>query len=447
MSHERQGLFDHAVYINVGGFPRSGARKIEQIVNDLAGAKRLLDDFFNDRLARVAFRHLLSEHLNVVGNDRERRIHFVRDAGGEQPKRSQLFRLRHLLFHALALGHVIEEQETANPHVRFAYQWRDGDVQRKRFPVMLESLFIDAGNLFLVSPRGDFARQFFRQQRTELASDGFLARHAKKLLHARVPGFHQAFQINRQHPDVEGFHDILAEVLETSDLQGFLFERTVKLCVVEGHGKITGNGMFADTAGDKVVEVELLERVPNGIADVSCRTGRLKKEPRAGKLGPGRLEESEIQRLGKAHAHRTGNAQLAGLHRVFHKNREAIDKQRLRDTVHDRAQHGVETHFVRQGASELNEGAAVIEAVTVEKAVQAPLNPCAERLKQKRGQDDSDHAADGAIRRRMENLSAQRDQGEIKCGDTGRCRGIRQAALKNNVHIHKSITNYGVAEA
>ncbi len=47
----------------------------------------------------------------------------------------------------------------------------------------------------------------------------------------------------------------------------------------------------------------------------------------------------------------------------------------------------------------------------------------------------------------MENLSAQRDQGEIKCGDTGRCRGIRQAALKNNVHIHQSITNHGVAEA
>src|SRR5258708_35295101 len=131
--------------------------------------------------------------------------------------------------------------------------------------------------------------------------------------------------------------------------------------------------MLADAAGDKVVEVELLKRVPNGIADVSCRTGRLKKEPPAGKLGPGRLEESEIQRLGKAHAHRTGNAHLAGLHRVFHKNREAIDKQRLRDTVHDRAQHGVETHFVRQRASELNEGTAGMQAGTGEKKGPAAL--------------------------------------------------------------------------
>ncbi len=148
-----------------------------------------------------------------------------------------------MLFHALALRHVIEEQEAANPHVRFAYQGCDGDVQRKCFPVMLESLFIDAGNLFLVSPHGDFARQLFGEERTELASDGFLARHTKKLLHARVPGFHEAFQVNRQHADVQGFHDILAEVLEASDLQGFLFERAVKLRVVEGHGEVTGNSL------------------------------------------------------------------------------------------------------------------------------------------------------------------------------------------------------------
>src|SRR5258707_2220435 len=137
--------------------------------------------------------------------------------------------------------------------------------------------------------------------------------------------------------------------------------------------------MLADAAGDKVVEVELLKRVPNGIGDVSCRTGRLKKEPPAGKLGPGRLEESEIQRLGEAHAHRTGNAHLAGWQGVFHKNREAIDKQRLRDTVHDRAKHGVETHFVRQGASELNEGAAEIQSGRVEKKGQGPLKPLPER--------------------------------------------------------------------
>ena len=101
-----------------------------------------------------------------------------------------------MLFHALALRHVIEQQEAANPHVRFAYQRRNGNVQRKRFPLMLEPLFIDAGDLFLVTPHSDFARQFFGQQRTELAPHGFLARHAKELFHPGVPGFHDAFEVD-----------------------------------------------------------------------------------------------------------------------------------------------------------------------------------------------------------------------------------------------------------
>src|SRR5438477_413430 len=82
------------------------------------------------------------------------------------------------------------------------------------------------------------------------------------------------------------------------------------------------NGMFADAAGNKVVEVELFERAADGITHVSRGTGRLEKERPAGKLGPGRLEETEIQRLGKPDAHRTGNAHLPGLHGVFHKNSE-----------------------------------------------------------------------------------------------------------------------------
>src|ERR1700731_1475470 len=208
VSHQRQGLFDDTVYINVRGFGRAGPRKIEQIVNDFAGAERLLDDFVDDGLAGGSRPHLLRQHLNVVGDDRERRIYFVRDAGREKPKRGQLLGLRHLLFHALALGHVIEEQETADAHIRFAYQRSDRNVQGQRFSLVLKSLFIDAGNLFLVTARGDFARQFFRQEGAELPSNGFLARHSEKLLHARVPGFDEAFEVNREHTPVQGFNDI-----------------------------------------------------------------------------------------------------------------------------------------------------------------------------------------------------------------------------------------------
>ena len=216
---------------------------------------------------------------------------------------------------------------------------------------MVESLFIDAGNLFLVTARIDFARQFFRQQRTELPSNGFLARHSEELFHARVPGFHDPFEVHREHPHVQGFHDVFAEVLEAGDFERLLFERAVQLGVVESHGHVTRDGLdqldviagqkisihgfaqaqnrdgvLANAAGNIVVEVQLLERETNGVADTSCRAGRLEKERPAGKLGPGRLEETKIQRLGEAHTHGTGNQHLAGFDGVLDENRQPVNQ-------------------------------------------------------------------------------------------------------------------------
>jgi hypothetical protein len=70
VGYKRQRLFHNAVYINVRGLCGPSAREIEQIVDDFAGAEGLLDDFFDDRLARVTFRHLLRQHLNIVRNNR-----------------------------------------------------------------------------------------------------------------------------------------------------------------------------------------------------------------------------------------------------------------------------------------------------------------------------------------------------------------------------------------
>src|SRR5713101_5766870 len=119
---------------------------------------------------------------------------------------------------------------------------------------MLESLFIDAGNLLLVTARGDFAREFFRQERAELAPNRFLAGHSEKLLHARVPGFDDALQINGEHAYVQGLHDVFAEVLEAGDFESFLFEGAIELRIVEGHSDVTGNGLnqFHVIAGQKI---------------------------------------------------------------------------------------------------------------------------------------------------------------------------------------------------
>src|SRR5438067_13008465 len=106
---------------------------------------------------------------------------------------------------------------------------------------MLQSLLIDAGNLFLVAPRRDFAREFLRQQRVELPSNGLLTRHSEKLLHAGVPGVHDALEVHGEDTDMQGLNDSFAEVFEAHDLEGLLLERTVKLGIVEGYGHVACN--------------------------------------------------------------------------------------------------------------------------------------------------------------------------------------------------------------
>src|SRR5689334_20858509 len=141
-------------------------------------------------------------------------------------------------------------------------------------------------------------RQLFGQERTELATNGLLAGHSEKLLHAGVPGLDVSLQVNGEDADIQGLDDVFAEVLKPRNFEGLLFERAVKLGVIESDCNIAangfdqldviagekvsihgftqtenGDGVFADAAGNKIVQVELLERATNGVADISCRTG------------------------------------------------------------------------------------------------------------------------------------------------------------------------------
>src|SRR5579863_2839337 len=149
----------------------------------------------------------------------------------------------------------------------------------------MESLFIDAGNLFLVTSSGNFGAERFRKQRAKLLADGVLARNAEELFHPGVPGFHDARKIDGKNTYVQRFHDVFAEVFQASDFQGFLFERTVKLCVIQSDRDVARDGFdefdviarqkiaidgfsksenrnsaFANAARNEVVEVELLKR-------------------------------------------------------------------------------------------------------------------------------------------------------------------------------------------
>ncbi len=313
--------------------------------------------------------------------------------------------------------------------------------------------------------------QFGGKQFAERTAHRVIASDAKQLFHAGVPGLHSAFQIDGQYADVERFDDVFAEVLEASDFEGFLFQRGVQLGIVEGNGYVTGdglhqlnviarkeiavhrfakpqngNGVLANAAGNKVIKIELLEGAANGLADVSGAAGRLEENRSTGKFLPRGCDEGEIQRLAKAHAHGTSQAHRAGILLIFNKNSQAVDEKRLRDAIHHGTQHGLEPDFIRQGAAEFDQRAAVVKAIAVEEAVQARLNTFAERLKEKRGDHDGDHAGDRAAALQREDLGDQGHECKVNGSDRRGSRGIGQAAFENDVHVHQAIADDGVTK-
>ena len=107
------------------------------------------------------------------------------------------------------------------------------------------------------------------------------------------------------------------------------------------------------------------------------------------------IQKLKIERAFRAQAHGTGEDEAARAARVFEENGEAIDQQGLRNAIEHGTEQRLEADFVGQRAAELDQGAAVIEAIAIEKAVEASLHPFAQGFEEERGDDDGDDAADG----------------------------------------------------
>ena len=88
--------------------------KLRRLLTISLARKVCLTMLVGQLMARVVRRQRLGQHLHVVGDHREGRIHFVRHAGGEQAKRSQLLVLQELLFELHALGDVVDQDQPAH---------------------------------------------------------------------------------------------------------------------------------------------------------------------------------------------------------------------------------------------------------------------------------------------------------------------------------------------
>src|ERR1700675_4426846 len=472
--HESQGFFEHGIQVHFDEFGRAGAGEVEKIVDDFAGAEGLLDDALDGFLPRIVGGDLLGEHLDVVGDDGERRIHLMRHAGSQQAEGSELFGLHHLLFEAHALGDVVEENQAAQTRAVFANQRGDRRIDDQMTAAAgIQPELVDAGDMVSRGARRNFGNQIRGKHFAEFPAKRVAPRNFEQVFELRVPGFDAVFEIHREHADLERFHNVFAEILEALDLHSFLFERLIQARVFNGDGHVAGNGgeqfqvvarkviavhrlaeaqdcdgTLAKAAGDEIIEVELVERAADRVGLLSGGARRFEEEAAALERRPVRVEKAQVQRTFGAQAHRARKDEAAGMRGVFEKPREPVHEQSLRNAVEDRAEKRLDADFVGKRAPELDERAAEVEAIAVEKAVEASLHPVAQGLEKKRGHDDGDYAASGARGPfRVEQLADQGDGREINPHHAGGGERVRDAALENDVHIHQPVADDGVTEA
>ncbi len=92
----------------------AGAGEVQQAVDDLRCAEGLAGDAIEQRGQAFVAAQLLGQHLGVAGDDGERGIDLMRDAGGQQADGGKLFRLRELRLKLHAAGDVVDQDDAAD---------------------------------------------------------------------------------------------------------------------------------------------------------------------------------------------------------------------------------------------------------------------------------------------------------------------------------------------
>ena len=175
MRQQRERFLHHLVQAHRLKFRRAGARKIQQVIHDFARPERLLDDLVDQRLPRIARRQLLGQHLDVVRDHRQRRIHFVRHARRQQAQRGQLLGLQELVLQVRALRDVVQQDQPPDALAFLAHQRRHRDVHHQvPLRARAQRQLVQAGDVIGLRPRRQFRHQARRQHLVQPPVDGLL---------------------------------------------------------------------------------------------------------------------------------------------------------------------------------------------------------------------------------------------------------------------------------
>ena len=112
----------------------TGTRKVQKVVNDVCRPVRLPPNLLQQGVLRIVLRQHVQKHLRVRRDSGERRVHFVRDAGGEQTDGRKFLALLQLIFKTQTFRYIFENHECAGLLLRVRPQRRNGNIQHQRAP-------------------------------------------------------------------------------------------------------------------------------------------------------------------------------------------------------------------------------------------------------------------------------------------------------------------------
>src|SRR5271170_6708710 len=84
MLQQRHRIAQQIVQVHARELRAAGTREVQQAIHNLRRTEGLLRNLFKHRSEPFVVAHVLGQHLRIAGDDRQRRIHFVRYAGSQQ---------------------------------------------------------------------------------------------------------------------------------------------------------------------------------------------------------------------------------------------------------------------------------------------------------------------------------------------------------------------------
>ena len=142
---QRVDVIDDAIQIDRRPLAarRPRPRQRQQAIDDLRGAEGLALDLFQNLRLRIGRIGVLEQHLRVARNAGQRRVHFVRDAGGEQADGRHLLGDLQLFLETDSVGDVLEQQDAPLHRIGagIRLQWNDRGVHQqplcRRFVIVI----------------------------------------------------------------------------------------------------------------------------------------------------------------------------------------------------------------------------------------------------------------------------------------------------------------------